>query len=322
MSFIARLKEMLGRKRRIGLVLGAGGARGFAHIGVLKVLEEAGIPIHCIAGTSAGAMAGGLYATGMKAREIEEALGDISIQRLAKLFLPTLGAGGIVDGRRVKKLLEPYAGGRLIEHLAIPFACVATDLYTGERVVFTSGDLLKSIRASISIPGLFTPVRIDDRILVDGGVVDPLPIRLVYEMGATCAIVVRVDRQYFREIDPAVKKDDDPEESVSGLDVNGEISMGGGRRAWFRNPLRWLARGYGGAEEDRALTPPVMDVLLSILSIHDHQLSELSVREAGRHVLVAPVLADIEMLDFHKGRKGIAAGEAAMRAKLSDIERL
>lgn len=320
MSFIAGLKKILGRKRRIGLVLGSGGARGFAHIGVLKVLEEAGIPIHCIAGSSAGALVGGLYATGMKAQTIEEELGDLSIHRLARLFLPTRGPGGIVDGRRVKKLLEPYAGGRSIEHLPIPFACVATDLSSGESVIFDRGDLLRSIRASISIPGIFTPVRIDGRVLVDGGVVNPLPIRLAFDMGADVAIVVKVQRRPSRKGRHIANPAHSDEDSISELDGASQSSFDEAARSWFRNPLRWLAGEREGGEKQ--LAPPVLDVLLSILSIHDQQMSEMSLREAGTHVLVEPDLASVEILDFHKGHRAIAAGEEAMRNRLSELRAL
>lgn len=291
MSFVTRLKGIFGRESRLGLVLGSGGARGLAHIGVLKVLEEVGIPLHCVVGTSAGALVGGLYCAGATPGELEDLLGGFSLKGVARILLPTSGEGGIVDGRRIKKLIEPYAGEKAIEELSPRFACAATDLTSGEEVVFRSGDLLESIRASISIPGLFTPVRCGDRLLIDGGVVDPLPIRLAFELGATFAIVVRVGRKYSR---------------APGLE--GDCILGN-------------EKGEEEKIERRMQVPSATEVLLTTLSIYDFRLSQHSIRSAKDHILIQPSLPGIEILDFHKGAQAIAAGEEAMRARLSELGR-
>jgi NTE family protein len=289
MSFILKLKRMLGNGRRLGLVLGSGGARGLAHIGVLRVLEEAGIPLHCVVGASAGAMVGGLYAGGTSPAKIEEVFGEFSLKGLARILLPTMGQGGIIDGRRIEKLMEPHASGKLIEDLPLKFACVATDISTGEKIVFKKGDLMEGIRASISIPGLLTPVVSGGRILVDGGVVDPLPIKLAFELGATFAIVVQVGRRYSHQPAPNGDSENDEKSAVVG--------------------------------SEKVVIPSATEVLLSALSIYDYRLSELSLQDVDDHILVRPSLPGIEILDFHKGHQAIAAGENAMRARLPDIDR-
>ena len=322
MSFVSRIKRAFRGERRIGLVLGSGGARGLAHIGVLKVLEEAGIPIHCIVGSSAGAMVGGLYCAGTSPAKLEELFGNFTRKDVARILLPTMGAGGIVDGRRVMRIIEPYAGGKSIEELSPRFACVATDLFSGKRVVFQSGDLMESIRASISIPGIFTPVICGDRVLVDGGVVDPLPIKLAFDMGATCAIVVRVGRRFSLE-SPAAEKEcvfqNGDTEPVPGDRVEEveEVS----NVDWLRSSLRRIVTNHGMVKNGERITPPIVEIILSTLAIFDYRLSELAIQSAGRHILIEPSLPDIEILDFHKGSEIIAAGEEAMRACMSELNR-
>jgi len=296
MSLVSRLKKIFRGERRLGLVLGSGGARGLAHIGVIKVLEEAGIPLHCVVGASAGAFVGGLYCAGTSPAKLSELVGDLSIKEVARLLLPTRGPGGIVDGRRLTKLIEPYAGGRKIEDLSPVFACVATDLISGKRVVFKKGNLMEAIRASISIPGLFTPVICGDRILVDGGIVDPLPIRLAFELGANFALVVRVGRRYTREGGQAKG------EAVPA-DVN-DAEVGPGECV---------------REFEERVAPPIIEIVLSTLSLYDHRLSELCLRGAGEHILIQPKMPGIEILDFHKGGQAVAAGEKAMRERLPEL---
>jgi NTE family protein len=208
---------------RIGLVLSGGGARGAAHIGVLKVLEEHRVPIDCIAGTSMGALVGGLYATGMSAAELERVIAEVDwsrafadrtsradrsfrrkrdddlylvrskpgIRRGALLFPP-----GLIDGQRVDLLLKrhtlPVVTQRDFDRLAIPFRAVAADIETGEGVVLGRGDLALAMRASMAIPAVFAPREIDGRLLVDGGITENLPIEVARAMGADLVIAVDI----------------------------------------------------------------------------------------------------------------------------------
>jgi len=208
---------------RVGLVLSGGGARGAAHIGVLKVLEEQRIPIHAIAGTSMGAVVGGLYASGLSAAEIaalidsdewraaftEPAPRDrLSFRRKSEdqNFLVKFPLGiksgsfrlpkALVSGQRVSQALRrvtfPVAGRAQFDQLPIPFRAVATDLETGDAVVLSGGDLVDAMRASLAAPGLFAPVEIDGRLLVDGGLANNLPVDVAQAMGVDVLIVVDV----------------------------------------------------------------------------------------------------------------------------------
>jgi NTE family protein len=263
-----------------------------------------------------------MYCAGTSPAKLEDHFGSLSRKNVARILLPTMGQGGIVDGRRAKRFIEPYAGGKSIEDLLPRFACVATDLFSGKRIVFDRGDLMESIRASMSIPGLFTPVICGDRVLVDGGVVDPLPIRLAFDMGATCAIVVRVGRRFSFERQMAEREcvfedgDTEPKPGDRVEEVDEAESVD-----WLRSSLRRMVANHRMAKDEASITPPIVEIILSTLAIYDYRLSELSIKSAGDHMLIEPSLPEIEILDFHKGSQAIAAGEEAMRSRLSELDR-
>ncbi|MFD3448027.1 patatin-like phospholipase family protein [Microbacteriaceae bacterium 4G12] len=177
------------REPKIGLALGSGGAKGFAHIGVIKVLRDAGIPIHVIAGSSMGALVATFYAAGCDVNRLYQ---------LAKIFKRkyyldfTVPKMGFIAGKRVKDMIKMFTYNKHLEQLDIPTAVVATDILTGEKVVFTKGSIADAVRASISIPGIFVPERVDGRLLVDGGVVDRIPVSVVKELGADIVLAVDV----------------------------------------------------------------------------------------------------------------------------------
>ncbi|MFC3882693.1 patatin-like phospholipase family protein [Bacillus songklensis] len=176
---------------KIGLALGSGGARGFAHLGVIKVLTEASIPIDYIAGSSMGALIAAFYGTGLDV----ERLYKIAQAFKRKYYLDfTVPKMGFIAGNRIKELVRVFTHGKRIEELNLPIAIVTTDLKTGEKVVFREGPVADAVRASISIPGIFVPEKINGRLLVDGGVVDRIPVSVVKEMGADFIIGVDVSR--------------------------------------------------------------------------------------------------------------------------------
>jgi len=178
--------------KKIGLALGGGAARGLAHIGVLEVLEKEDIPVDMIAGTSAGAIVGALYAQGKSAGRIKELALDTGWRRLVSLVDLTLPRSGFIEGTRIKNLLKSIMGDIDFSELKIPLSCVATDILNGEEVVISDGPVLEAVRASISIPVIFTAVKWRDRYLVDGGLVNPVPVGTVREMGADFVIAVNV----------------------------------------------------------------------------------------------------------------------------------
>jgi len=181
------------QKRKIGLALGGGGARGLAHIGVLEVLQNEGIPIDVIAGTSAGAAIGAIYAQGKDAALIREIALNLDRKALTSLVDLTLPKTGFIQGKKIRELLRTIVGGDIkFGDLKIPFACVATDIHTCEEVVIREGSVLEGIRASISVPAIFRVVRWEGRYLVDGGLANPVPVSVLREMGADFIIAVNV----------------------------------------------------------------------------------------------------------------------------------
>jgi len=181
------------RKKRVGLALGSGAARGMAHIGVLEVLQKEGIPIDLIAGSSAGAAIGAIYAQSKDFIAIKKLALDLNARRLASLLDPSLSRTGLLKGRKIQNLLASVIGGNIkFSDLKIPFACVATDIDTGEEVVIDRGSVPEAVRASITIPGIFTVVKWQGRYLVDGGLVNPVPANVVRQMGADFVIAVNV----------------------------------------------------------------------------------------------------------------------------------
>ncbi|MTH52614.1 patatin family protein [Bacillus mangrovi] len=174
---------------KIGLALGSGGARGFAHLGVLKILEEEGIPVHMIAGSSMGALVGSFYAAGLDIKMLYQIAAAFKRNYYLDLTIPKMG---FIAGEKVKGLIRAFTKGYNIEDLKIPLAVVATDLSKGEKVIFTKGPVAEAVRASIAIPGIFVPEIIGGRVLVDGGVADRVPVSVARDMGADLVLSVDV----------------------------------------------------------------------------------------------------------------------------------
>ncbi len=184
---------------KVGLVLSGGSAYGFAHIGVLKVLEENNIPIDIIAGTSMGAIVGGLYSAGMTTKEMEEVLKSFSRNRIVDFNLFGIFDEGFLYGKKVTKFFSNLIGDKNIEDCEKKFCCVASDLASGHKYVFEKGPIVQAIRASMSIPGIFRPVKIDKMCLVDGGISDNLPVEDARRLGATKVISVDVCSYYKKQ---------------------------------------------------------------------------------------------------------------------------
>ncbi|GAK57437.1 hypothetical protein U27_04404 [Candidatus Vecturithrix granuli] len=179
-------------RKKLGLALGSGSARGFSHIGVIRVLEAAQIPIDCIAGTSIGAIVGAFYAAG-KLEHYEEFSRQLAWKEILNFMLdPLLPVSGLLSGKKLERFFDSFLQDQNIEDFALPFAAIAADVVTGEEVILTRGNAVKAIRASMSLPGIFTPVYLQDRFLVDGGIVSPVPVHAARTLGADVVIAVNL----------------------------------------------------------------------------------------------------------------------------------
>lgn len=183
----------------IGLALGSGGAKGLAHIGVFKSLEKHHIPVGVIAGSSIGSFFGAHYARHQDSKKVEAMVMNFSHKSLMELLDLTV-KGGIVKGLKTEKFLESMIEAKQFTELKIPFAAVATDFNTAQSAVFTSGDLIKAVRASISVPGFYQPIVHEERLLADGGLSDPVPVDVVKSLGADITIAVNLDEVYTENI--------------------------------------------------------------------------------------------------------------------------
>ena len=284
-------------KPKVGLAFSSGGARGSAHIGVLKVLEKNGIVPDVIAGTSMGAEIGGAYAAGVPLREMEEHWRSTSFFRVFKTLFPTIPWSGWSSGREIVRFLDRMVDGRSIEELPIPFAAVATDLESGASVSIREGPLSQAIRASLSVPGLFTPVWIEERLLIDGGVSNPLPVDVARELGADVVIGVDV------LVEPS-------EVQLSGLP-----------------PVSLRERNLGIIEEwrssesnGRRFSPSVFAVLFQMSTVFQKRLANLLIETNPPDVLIRPDFSADPPCYSNVGC-GIEAGEAAARAALPEILR-
>ena len=277
---------------RIGYALGGGGARGLSHIGVMKVLEEHGIYPDVIAGTSMGALVGALYASGLRAGDIERAL-RLDLRRLAMLADVTWSLSGLVKGKRVTAALESFLGDLTFADLKIPFACVATDIVNGQQIIMRSGPVITAVRASISVPGLFTPVKVRGRYLVDGGLVNMVPVSTCRDMGAEYVVGVNVIPDPAGRIHEPEDETDDEEEKERGR---------GSRLRRSKHP--------------KPSAPNVVKVLIQSLYIPGYRIAMENLEDAD--LAISPEVGNIGFFQFDKEVEAIEAGEKAARLALED----
>jgi len=195
---------------KIGLALGGGAGLGWAHIGVVKVLEAEGVPISAVSGTSIGAIVGACIAGDML-DEIEDVARSLSFKEMLSLGEFGFSKGSLIGAGKIERKLREYFGTRTIEQLQKPFAAIAADLYSGEKIVLEDGDIVTALRASSAVPGVLPPVETNRLFLIDGGVVDPIPVQAVRDLGAEQVIAIDLQGDYVGRakrlgFDPAYKK--------------------------------------------------------------------------------------------------------------------
>jgi len=289
-------------KTTIGLVLGSGGARGSAHVGVLKVLEENHIRPDVITGTSMGAQIGGLYAAGMSTSDLVDTWESISFARVARTLLPTVPWSGWSSGSGIVNIVHRLIGNIKIEDLVIKYGAVATDLETGLPYTITKGEVARAVRASLSVPGLFTPVWIDGHLLIDGGVTNPLPVNTARQLGAdvVVAVDVLVPPQEVRVSGIPIP---DYHERILGIVKGGMVSA--------LSEEKSSSRFY----------PSVFGVLFQMSTIFQKRISDLSLQVNRPDVLIRPDFSPNPPC-YSNAKSGIKAGEQAARRALPKILKL
>lgn len=298
---------------RIGIALASGGSRGCAHSGVLRVLEREGIPIAAVAGTSIGALVGGVYAAGIPADHIQREWLEADLPRVVRAFLPGFPRAGLSSGREMERYIRSLIGDVRFEDLPIPFAAVACDLNTGEAIVLQSGPLAKAIRASASIPGVFHPVRWDGRLLVDGGLVDPLPIRVCRQLGAD--VVIGVDVVPLPS--PLVPN---PPAASKGIFEEPHKKLAPEPSRTLQDLLALLRKGVTDGHPDGAPLPGVYSTVSQAVAIFSQGILQPELSQWPADVLVRPQLPP--GVSYLNAARGIAAGEEAMEAALPGLRAL
>lgn len=304
------------KKRKIGLALGSGAARGFANIGVIKALKEMGISADMIAGTSMGAVVGAFEATG-SLETMEEAFDAMDWKQIMAFITDiAFPRYGIIDGKRLSRLLSKYIRDTRVEDTAIPIALVSTDVQTGEEVVIEEGPLMEAVRASISIPGIFTPVRRGNRILVDGALVNPVPINTVQEMGADVVIAVDMNQFIFHKTGKKLEK---PEKNRVKKEKKLNVKLPGGKNLNLNRIVSRLSRGRWpgeGLEKD----PTIFEILLNSWNIMSYHIASHHIELYKPDVVVKPHVEQIRLMEFHRMKEAVQAGYRATYHQREEIE--
>lgn len=287
----------------IGLALGSGSARGWAHIGVLRELHKMGVQPDIVCGTSTGALVGAAFVMG-RLDLLESWVRGMSTRNVVKYFdIRLVVGGGFVEGRWLMDFLRNRFGDVLIEELPKPFGAVATDLKSGREVWIRNGSVWDAVRASIALPGFLTPVRVDDQWLVDGGLVNPVPVSLCRAMGAEKIIAVNLNGD------------------IVGRHFSDERKVATGSRssteARLLNKLTIRLK-----ERVKTGTPGLFDVLAGAINIMQDRITASRLADHPPDVMITPRLAHIGLLEFDRAAEAIEEGRQAVRRVAVELQSL
>jgi NTE family protein len=298
-------------KTGIGIALGGGAARGWAHIGVLKTLVDAGIRPDIVAGTSIGAVVGGCYVAD-RLDVLERFARELTRRRVFGYLDFNLAGSGLITGQRLCDRLEEHLSERTIETLEAPFTAVATEIGTGHEVWLSRGRLVDAIRASYALPGIFRPVKINGRWLFDGALVNPVPVSVCRALGARYVIAVNLNTEMYGRSTVAPEVAAGRHERPSA--EPSEIKVGNGRAA-----LKLLQRQLFGKGGDDV--PGISTVMIEAFNIVQDRIARSRLAGDPPDVMVSPRLGGVGPFDFHRADELIERGAAAARRVIEDITR-
>lgn len=275
-------------KAKVALALGGGAARGWAHIGVLRALEEEGIEVGMIAGTSIGALVGGCYLAG-KLDELEAFARSLTMRRIASLLDLTIGGGGLLGGMRLTKRMQEHLEGLTVEQLPKPFVAVASELNSGHEVWIDGGSLITALRASYALPGIFEPVRCNNRTLIDGALVNPVPVSVcrAYEQPLVMAVNLHYDLY--------------------------------GRSAVVKHKA---SAPTDQAEERPPTKVGLTGVMVQAFNIIQDRISRARLAGDPPDLALHPRLSDIGLSEFHRAGEAIERGYEETKARVTEIRRM
>lgn len=283
---------------KLGLALGSGSARGWAHIGILRALVDAGHTPDIVVGCSVGAFVGAAYADG-DLDKLQTWVEGLAWKDVLGLLDPGLGNGGLLKGDKLVDFFSRHFVDRDFSSLPLPFGCVATDLASGREVWLREGSVAHAVRASIALPGLFAPLERNGRLLVDGGLVNPVPVSLARAMGAD--VVIAVDLGSDR-VGSALRR--------PHLDEGAEVAA-----PWSQRLLQGL-----GLKRNGDLLPSMAGVISTSIHIMQTRIAQSRLAGEPADVLLAPRLGHLGLMDYHRGGEAIEEGRAAVARMRAAID--
>jgi NTE family protein len=300
----------MGKYNKIGLALGAGSARGWTHIGVIRALAEAGIHPDIVAGTSVGALVGGCYVAG-EIDALEQFARDLTRRKVLGFLDFNLSGSGLIHGQRLREVLEQRLKSLTIETLARRFVAVATEIGSGHEIWLTRGHLADAIRASYAMPGIFKPVAIEGRWLFDGALVNPIPVSICRALGAHYVIAVNVNSEAGHG---TVVTDLDalPVAALPAPEDQGLIARNG------RALKKLLQRQFFGQVDNG---PGISTVMIQAFNIVQDRIARSRLAGDPPDVMIAPRLPPVGLFDFHRAEEMIACGAAAAQREVEHIKR-
>lgn len=302
---------------RVALALGSGAARGWAHIGVIRALTDAGIEPDIVCGTSIGALVGSAYTSG-KLDGLERWIRGLGHIDVLKLLDPGFSEGGFIHGARLMNALAEHVEDRDIDDLPMRFAAVATDIETGREVWLRSGSLLAAVRASIAIPGMFSPVCIGERWLVDGGLVNPVPVSVARAMEADTVIAVNVNERIGV---PGARR----RYALPGEDSETETGFWQRARAWWAErkfkpaAVETLFSGAGGEHPE---PPGILSVMADAVDVMQTRITRARLAGEPADAMLSPRVGHIGTLEFERAGEAIDEGRRCAERALPEIRQL
>ncbi|HHQ42807.1 MAG TPA: patatin-like phospholipase RssA [Chromatiales bacterium] len=299
-----------GEGPRVGVALGSGSARGWAHVGVLRALERAGVRPAVVCGSSIGALVGAAYAAGHLGA-LERWLRGLTWRDVVRFLDVSLAGGGFIEGERLMAFFAEHAELPPIEALPVRYGAVATELESGREVWFTEGPLAEAVRASIALPGLFTPARHGERWLVDGGLVNPVPVSLCRALGAEVVVAVNLNGDIVRRPQARAAR---ARESLDGA-LLGRLreELAGYLKARVPGRVRELL-------EARPRGPGLLEVVAGAINIMQDRITRSRMAGDPPEAVILPRLAHIGLMEFHRAREAMAEGREAVRRALPALE--
>ena len=307
---------------KIGVAFGGGAARGWAHIGVLRALLDAGIEPAVVAGTSIGAVVGGCYVAD-RVEALEKFARGLTRRKVFGYFDLNLTGSGLINGQRLTGALHEALGDTTIEELAKPFVAVATEIGTGHEVWLARGRLVDAVRASYAIPGVFRPVQLDGRWLFDGALVNPIPVTVCRALGAQYVIAVNLNADLFglgtvladvNATNDAASESQNLPDVLESVDDAATFANGWGATRLLQRQI------FGRKRADPDPAPSISTVMVDAFNIVHDRIARSRLAGDPPDVMISPRLAGIGLFDFHRADELIERGRLAAERALADVK--